>query len=344
MYFYALFLLIPLMASFLFPGKKRRTTTALWWFFIPLLIYVGLRHEVGPDWPGYENYFGAYSRADWDDVFTISEPSFFLLIKLSDEWGLGLHGVMFVCAFFFLYGLISYATRTEEPWLALAVVMPYLVFVIGMSGIRQAAAIGIGYYMLAHRKEWHVGILIALIGFAASFHSSAVVFFLFLLLEGHGNKYVRAAAVMAVAYYLVTKLGDSDTFNRYKSGYVETNMLSGGAYAHVMLTAFPAALYLLFRKRIVRVLGEDKTVHAASWLAVLGLPMVAVSSTGTDRLVLYFSFVQMMVYPALIKSLPAYKREIKWAAVLLALTIFLVYFMFGEHAQYFLPYKNILFI
>ena len=63
--------------------------------------------------------------------------------------GFGLQGVVFVCALVFLIGIFAYAAQTASAWIALAAVTPYLIFVIGMSGIRQAAAMGIIYCLLA---------------------------------------------------------------------------------------------------------------------------------------------------------------------------------------------------
>jgi hypothetical protein len=188
-----LFLLIPLGLSFHFPSRKRGSVQLLWTFFIPLVLFVGLRNEVGPDWLGYEENFRRFSNLaiEWKELISLGEPAYFMLNNFSEEMGWGLHGVMFVCALLFLWGLVSYSAKTPDPWLALGVVLPYLVFVVGMSAIRQAAAIGICYYMLAHRKDWPLLVNVALIGLATMFHTSAAVFMVFLLYESRGRLLLR---------------------------------------------------------------------------------------------------------------------------------------------------------
>jgi EpsG family len=86
---------------------------------ISLSVYVGLRVEMGSDWSGYTNIFWSVSRLDWDDLFSQSEPGFFVINKLSEEVGFDLQGVMVVRAFLFLFDLITFAATIEEPWLAL---------------------------------------------------------------------------------------------------------------------------------------------------------------------------------------------------------------------------------
>jgi EpsG family len=345
MYIYSLFLLIPLLASFFFPSRRRGTVLLLWAFFIPLVIFVGLRDGVGPDWPGYQLNYVDFTTVSWEwsEVLRKGEPAYFLLNKLSEEMQWDVHGVMAGCALLFLWGVFAFAAKTVDPWLALAVVMPYLVFVIGMSGVRQAAAIGLGYYMLAHRKDWPLLAQVALIGLATLFHTSAAVFLLFLLFEGKGKLPLRALLVTAVVWYLYNQWSDPESFSRYKTVYVQTKLESTGALYHVLLTVFPAALYILNRRRIEQTVGLDRSAYAASWLALAALPMVFISSTATDRMVLYFSFVQMVTYPALVRAYPTQSRLVKVLVAILALTIFFVFFTLGEHAQYYIPYKNILF-
>ena len=125
--------------------------------------------------------------------------------------------------------------------------------------------------------------------------------------------------------------------------YFEQNRISGGAFFHVLLVALPSALYLLFRKRLERTGVADVNVWLASLLTLGAMPLLAVSSTGVDRLTLYFSFVQMWVYPALLRAKVSDLNLLRLAVGVLVLAIFFVYFLFGSHAFAYLPYQNILF-
>ena len=146
-----------------------------------------------------------------------------------------------------------------------------------------------------------------------------------------------------MAAIVANGLDKTDSFEKYKSVYVDENLISGGAFFHVLLIAFPSAMYLLFRKKLAKAGLVDSNVFLASILTLGAMPLLAVSSTGIDRLTLYFSFVQMLVYPVLLRAGVASRSVLRLGVVVLVMAIFFVYFLYGSHAYTYLPYKNILF-
>ena len=268
---------------------------------------------------------------------------FFLLNKASDWLGFGFAGVVFTGSLIFLYGCFSYARKTSNPWLAVAAVMPYLIFIISFSGIRQACAIGLGFYLFAQwEKSSLIGKLVV-IALAVSFHNSAGVLLFFVIFGMKRSVFLRLSMAAAVMAFVAYGLNETDSFGKYKSVYVEENLISGGAFFHVLLIAFPSALYLLFRKKLEEAGLANTNVLLASLLTLGLMPLLAVSSTGVDRLTLYFSFVQMWVYPALIQAGVARRATLQVGVAVLILAIFFVYFLYGTHASAYVPYKNILF-
>lgn len=341
---YVIILLIPLLTGLVQSTRPKRKRPIFWFFFLILVVFSGLRYEVGPDWIGYYYIFEGYLNTPLEDIFLLSEPGFFLVNKLSDVLGLGLQGVIFFSAVIFLFGCFAYARTTASPWLALAAVMPYLVFVISMSGIRQAAAIGIGFFLFSRWTRSSAIEKVLLIGLAASFHNSAIVFTLFLIFSLKQGLLIRLLLSSVVIAGVVFGLDTTDTTERYREVYIEENLVSGGAFFHVLLIAFPSALYLFYRKKLVAKGLGDSNVMLASLATLALMPMLAVSSTGVDRLTLYFSFVQMWVYPALLRAGVINKGLIRAGVAVLVLGIFIVYFFFGTHASAYVPYKNVLFL
>jgi hypothetical protein len=61
-----------------------------------------------------------------------------------------------------------------------------------------------------------------------------------------------------------------------------------------------------------------------------------------DRLALYFSYVQMWVYPALVATFD--KSRDKWLLMIsgVIVLVFLGFFFYGNHASAYVPYKNLL--
>ena len=153
MLIYFLLLLVPLLASFAYPPDGKGVSVVFWLFFLVLLGFTGLRDEIGPDWISYQYIFWDVATVNLEDIAMFSEPGFFLLNYFSDYMEWEIYGVMFICALIFLFGVFSYATTTANPWMAIAVVTPYLVYIISMSGIRQSAAIGFGYLMLSKWRD-----------------------------------------------------------------------------------------------------------------------------------------------------------------------------------------------
>lgn len=345
MWIYLIFLLVPLIAAWGPAQRKPRLTPMLVAYFIALLIFVGFRNEIGPDWSGYLNIFEV-ARTNPDTL--MREPLFMELNILSDRFGFGIYGVSFVSALLFLAGLFAYAKQTAQPWLALAAVLPYLVFIIGMSGMRQPAAIGIAFYALAHWRKLSMSSRVALIIVAMGFHNSAAFFFVFVLLDGKERLWLRALLATVAVGLLVWKLGgsgDDEMLVSYNQRYGASGVAksSEGAWAHVALCTLPAIIYLMFRRRIAAAGHSNSIVGMGSIGAVLLFPMIAASSTATDRLALYLSFIQMWIYPALVSTFESQKALVLLLISGYLVSVFLIYFIFGTLAYLYVPYRSILF-
>ena len=343
MLIYFFMLLIPLAMGLQHPLMPKKSYAGFWFYFAVLLVFCGFRFEVGTDWRGYQNIYEGTFFSGFEEALKISEPGFFLLNKVSDWSGFEFAGVIFVGSLIFLYGCFCYARKTVNPWLAAAAVMPYLIFIISLSGVRQACAIGIGFYLFAYWERSSLVEKVAVIAIAMSFHNSAGVLLLFVIFGMKNSAFLRVSLAAVVMAFVAYGLDKTDTFEKYKSVYIDENLISGGAFFHVLLIALPSALYLLFRKKLVKAGLADTNVLLASILTLIAMPLLAVSSTGVDRLTLYFSFVQMWVYPALLRAGVVSRSVIRLSVAVLVMAIFFVYFLYGTHVSAYLPYKNILF-
>lgn len=341
MWLYLLVLLLPLALSFQRPRAGQRPT-GLATFYVFLWVFIGLRFEIGPDWSGYAYIFEGVQGVEWAGIAISREPGFFVVNKVSDSLGWGLPGVNAICAALFLFGLFRFAATTPNPWLATSAVIPYLVFIVSMSGVRQAAAIGLAFLALSRWREsgllWKLG----LIGLAASFHNSAVVFLIFVLWDGGRYPLVRAIVGSTVLVLAARYLDDSGATDTYASRYFEQNVESAGAFYHVALCALPGALYLFFRRQITSHGWANGLMQRASILAVALLPLVLLSSTGASRLSLYFSFVQMWVFPAFVAAHGKRWIPATFMCAGYFLAVFVVYFSLGSHVGAYVPYRNIL--
>ncbi len=123
---------------------KKNGRLALLIYGILLAIMVGLRHEVGGDWTTYIAHLENTIQLSWFEGITLKgEPAYGLINWISIQIGAGVYGVNFICAFIFVFGLISFSYASPQPWLALSVAVPYLVIVVAMGYTRQGVAIGL---------------------------------------------------------------------------------------------------------------------------------------------------------------------------------------------------------
>lgn len=343
MWIYFTFLIAPIISMLTNFSKSKKYTFVIWFYFLALLIFCGFRFEVGPDWYQYDAIYQSNSSLNFSDFVDFSEPGFFLLNKASEFFGTGYEGVIFFCSLVFLLGCFSYARATADPWLAIAAILPYLVFIISMSGIRQSVAIGLGFYLIANTHVFSISVKLAIIALAVSFHNSAALLLIFVIYTMKVSLLARGLLIAIVSLFVVYVSNETDAFQKYQSVYLEQNIISTGAFYHVLLTAFPALLYLIFRKKLIAYRQGDMNVYLASWIALAAMPLLMISSTGISRVTLYLSFVQMWVYPAIIRARVADRLLLKIAISMLIMAIFFVYFIFGVHAFAYLPYQNILF-
>ncbi len=271
------------------------------------------------------------------------EPLFVALNVLSSNLGLYIYGVNVACTSIFLVGVFAYARTTARPWVAVAVVTPYLCFVIGMSSIRQAAAIGVVYLALAHWSRLSTIIKVALIIIAAGFHYSAIVTLILVVLDGRGRAYIRIGVVAILIGFLLIYAQTSDVVETYQNRYITKENISYGAAEHVLLSAIPAMIYFGLRKKLAIAGWDNRLVAIGSAASIIGLPLLLVSTTAVDRLVLFFSYVQMWVYPALIATFKSEETRLLIGTTLLALSIFVIYFTFGRTLMGYIPYHSLLF-
>jgi hypothetical protein len=220
-------------------------------------------------------------------------------------------------------------------------VLPYLVFIVGMSGIRQAAAIGLMLIMFASWRTTSTLSKVFLILAAMSIHNSAILLFVFLIVRNDRYLPLRILAAGVIALLSASAVTESAAFARYSHAYIEENVKSAGAIAQVALSTFPAAIYLIFRKKIRARCGSNDQIELGVLMAVSALALVPLSTTGVSRAALYLSFLQMWIYPAFVYA-NAHRIFVNLVVCILAMTIFLVYFFLGTHASEYLPYNSVL--
>lgn len=325
------------------PQKSLGNWSMQWWviFFI-LVLMIGMRHEIGTDWPTYLLHIEDATGVPLLDVLTFNDPAYAFLNWVGGYWG-GIYLVNTICAVLFAFGLLEFCRMQPLPWLALTVGIPFLVIVVAMGFTRQGVAIGIAMlaFVAIDRKERFYAFL--WIGIAALFHKSALILMPMAALAGAKTKQWTLLWI-GLATVLLFMLLSQESLDYVQSQYLEKKMESSGAAIRIMMNVFPATLFLLFSDRFL-LSAEQKRFWvgmALSALMLVALLYASPSSTAVDRLGLYWIPLQIFVLSRLPVALGRYRDSkniwITFVSGYSAAALF-VWLMFADHAYAWLPYQ-----
>jgi len=324
--------------SFATDGHVKWIILALFFAF-----FIGYRFEVGGDWLTYLSHFEHIYYLSAYEVLNRSDPGYYLINWLMSDWGFQIYSVNFICGIIFMTGLIIFSRRQPSPWLAIAVAVPYLVVVVVMGYTRQAVALGLVFWALAaldNKKFLHFIFLIAI---ATTFHKSAVLMIgLGTFLQGNG-KFLRVIAVAAVGIGVWSAFLADYQDNLWKN-YVEVQMQSQGALIRVVMNLLPSTLLLLFRNLWKKDFDDYKFWRIIALGSIASVFLVSFASTAVDRVALYFTPIQVVVFarlPFLLRN-NINTRFVSIGIILYYLTVLFVWLNYATHAQYWLPYQNAL--
>lgn len=319
-----------------------------WYYFLLfLLLFVGLRFQVGSDWKGYLQIADEMANLKFSELFEYPEFLYYFVVWSSVDLGLGIYGANVVTTLIFLLGLLKFCKMQHNRWLALMSSLPFLVIVIGMSANRQAAAIGVTLYLLAVWRSSSLIKKILLISIGTLFHTSAVIFLLMFVIDGKISvvrKVLISASLLAVAMYL---LADAGTSARYEKSYIEGRDIfqAAGALQQIFINAFPAFFIISFRRRLKKIIPEFSVIFSMSLLALILIPIGIVFSVAAARLSFYLFPVSIACLSALPELFGEKRSEslARYLIILYGFASLALWLNFANHAYNHKPYSNLLF-
>jgi len=309
-----------------------------------LVLLIGLRHKVGGDWENYQLHQFRVAGLPLSDSVEISgEASYFVLNWIGANGYGEIYFVNTVCAILFVWGLISFCRTQPQPWLALAVGIPYMVIVVGMGYTRQAVAIGfmmVGLVHLARGKTWSFCFWILA---GATFHKSAVILLPLLLFSKGKHRFAKSIAVLLVIGLAFVLLLQEyvDTLQR---NYIEFEYQSEGAVPRILMNSIPAAIFLIFNQRFAMSDAQREFWKIMSWVALVFLILLTISSASTaiDRIALYWIPLQIFVLSRLPNAFCKNNSKIRqWILGILAYSgsVQFTWLIFATNAPFWIPYN-----
>lgn len=350
--YWILFLIPALTAAFAKPvdavrvdGTRDVKIGTLWLLIvIALTLMIGLRDRVGGDWFAYFRYLLRAENLMYAEALILPDPAYEIINILSVRMGMGVVGVNLFCGFVFSLGLVVYARSMPRPWLALAVSIPYMTVVVSMGYSRQGVALGfalIGLVALGRKRFIWFAFWVFL---AAMFHRSAVVLISISLLTLDLRSYKNLPVLIAVAVLMYMAFLEGKT-DQLTEQYLENQMQSDGAFIRLLMNVVPAALFLIFRKRLNISQGERKVYLIMAFVAVISfiaLVSGALPSTALDRMNLYMIPLQVFVLSHLPDSLGRTKGQRQFIVLTILFAYALVLFVwlnFANFSHWWQPYR-----
>ena len=349
---YWVFYSIPALLVLYALGRRIELTTAFWLFLgVTFALIIGFRYEVGGDWGNYLRQFDLI-KADKHllEVLAVGkDPGYVFLNWLMAKWGLvGIYGVNLLCGAMFVTGLIMFCRQQPDPLLAFAAAIPYLMIVVAMGYTRQGVALGFLLWAITYLDRGKVLQYVVLIAVASLFHKTVLVmlpFGIFLLGKGW---LIRSLMILLAFYGLWSALLSEEQDTLWKN-YVEVQMVSEGAKIRVLMNVLPSALLLMYWKRWKQSFPMPWLWFTMAVGSLISLALVDFASTAVDRIALYFLPIQLAVYSRLAHLPLLEDRQLDPAIVTVAIVVLYaavlyVWLNYATHAQYWLPYQNILFL
>ncbi len=335
---------IPAVAALLVvPGKK----SAGWlpWLLLGLFftICIGFRFHVGGDWNNYLPHYYREIGAAFTDPIN-GDLGYVLLNRLMAHLHWGIYGVNTVCGLIFITGLITFCRAQYRAWLAFAVAVPYIVIVVAMGYTRQGVALGLIFWALSHLEEGKFFHYAGFVAVAALFHRTAVVMIplgMFLYQKGW---LFRAVAVALIGYALWDALM-APSLERLWTTYVEQKMFSQGAAIRIAMNFAAAVLLLIHWQQWKKIYPNALLWLWMAWVAMACVFFVNFAPTVVDRLGLYLTPLQVAVFarlPHLTRRRQDPAITVRYILIGYGAVLF-VWLNYAVHAQYWLPYQNVLF-
>lgn len=324
-------------------GPSSANASLSTFIFAFLLLFIGLRDNVGGDWGSYLRYLERSSTYSFADLFLVEEPGYQFLNYLSSLLGGGIWLVNLLCALFFLFGLFAFCKRVADPQLALIVAFPYLIVVVAMGYSRQSVALGFFLYALPYLFEKQVIKFSIFILFGALFHKSAIIF-LPLALIFSGRRRILTIPVTLILFYIGFQALLAESVDRLISTYIGSYISSSGAMVRVLMCLIPATIFLGCKKRFMLNSIEMRfwTLISFSTYICFLLLLSGGASTAVDRLALYLIPIQLFVFGNA-RVLVGYELNQNVLTIIIsfyALIILIGWIQLGDHSHYWLPYRN----
>ena len=348
MFMYWTMFVIPALSA-LFGNKadvartERRFQPGLALLLIGFVLIIGLRYEVGGDWFTYEEIIGYAGMEPLSTTLGYKDPGFGFIAWASTRLGLGTYGASTFCGAVLIYGLWRFSKQQQDSWILVAAAVPYLLIVVGMGYVRQAAALGFLLMSISEFSRRSNFYSLRWLGLAVLFHMSAILT-VPLFIAAVARQRIAAMIPLGVLTFAAYMLVLRDRFDVLLENYVNQQMDSSGAGVRLAMNALPAFIFLALRRRFL-VTEVERALWTAFSLAALGVAvalLISPATTALDRIGIYLIPIQLFVFGNLSQAVTqkgAGRFMVTGAVLAFYGAVLFVWLNYATHAEYWLPYR-----
>ena len=302
---------------------------------------IGFRYRVGADWDSYLIIYNDIRAFGATESLARWEPGYAFINLLAAQLGVGIWFINLTCGLIFMYGVVQFARRQPNAWLAILVAVPYLIIGVGMGYTRQAVAIGCCMAGLAALSKGSFRKMVLWVLAGALFHRTAIIVLPLVTLSYTRNRF-QTFLVLIIGGYIGYKLlwGNLDKFQNL---YIHRVYEAQGSGVRLAMNLPPAILFLWLSNRFGLSEDERKIWRNFSLAALISF-IVWLGTRNTvvvDRLALYLLPLQVIVFsrlPNLLSNSDRPSGEYKMLVVLYCALVQFTWLTFANHARYWVPY------
>lgn len=312
-----------------------------------LFLFSTFRFQVGCDWYGYYKLFMRSENYDFYKSLLTRDPLSMVIYYFTHKMDLLYPYVFIPFTLIFFIGVHVLARRQLDPLGFLVLLFPILIINMTMSGVRQAAAIGIICIAIAAFIDRRSIRFTFFVFIATLFHSSAIIFLLLIpFASGHYNNN-RIAVSVFVTLLVSIVFTNSYDFQYAVNAYVGTGREAYGAVFRVGVLALSGLYFFLFIKKKWKITfpNDYSIVSLGSIGMIFTLLLIPLSTIISDRFGYYFIPIQAMIF-ARLPYLTFRKNHSLYVMLpyLGILVVFLVWTLTSWHfKECYIPYKSWIF-
>lgn len=315
---------------------------------LALILIIGTRQYVGADWDNYELQFYANATQSLFETWQITDPAYATVSWLVYKSSLDIFGLNTVCAAILVVGVMKFASRQQDPWLALIVSTAYTLLVVGMGYSRQSAALGLEFFAIMALSDRKLSRFYVLGIAAVLFHKSAIVLLPLGILANTGRPVVTTMMLVATVAVALWLAAYSVNFDTLRSTYVDQRLSSDGTLVRLLVASVSAVGFIIIAGKVPMSPLDRRIMLVLSMATLASLALLSVSwtsSTAIDRIALYLFPVQMAFWGNVSRplGLPQLAIMPRIACIGVYGLLMLIWLTNSNHAVLWLPYRSFLF-